>query len=319
MTDLDLEGVSAEKRESAEKELRSILRMFFGSEDPESIKSLIIAEDFASKVHNLSPRGEERKYNPVHGYGVAIAKTIPILEDNTLKFHIIIDGKICGTWMPEQYLWRLGIIGHELLHVHNDLWRSKTEGISWLFTEPSKKYERLYELAWIIWGEYFCEKSLGEAFFTTAKELGGHVTFDATLGHLETLKEHLVSLRSYLAENIRKFRKWKYTAEDILSTNGQRVLGILMLLAYVYPISEFDPLISDKVSEIENTDGYREFISKTWPTIHNILRRIYEEKDYDKAKQLLNQVASEIDKTLVICGLEIKDTEKGWWLEVHDI
>ena len=94
-------------------------------------------------------------------------------------------------------------------------------------------------------------------------------------------------------------------------------MSILELSAYVYATMDIFPDVKEKVSQIEQLDGWRIFIGDHWPAILSAMKEMYNQgKEY--SLDPIDRMADEMDKILRRCGLELRDATNGFYVEVHD-
>lgn len=317
MTQIILDGVDKNQKKTAETEIKRVLNAFF-SDRENPVDSIAITKRFQKTIQQfLKISGKEMTYDPHHEYGTACAKTIPYIKEGKLAFVIVLDGNLFGKWTDENYFSRIATLAHELIHVNDDMRRWTEIGTKEFFAEPKGKRGRLLHNAWIVWEEYKANRVVAEFFEDFAKEREGRVDYGFALGHAETLYNLLEDIQDYIKQSIRDFRYWKLTPTEICYRITSRICGILLLCAYTYALVDLSGELKERTEEIEKLEGYQFLLFNNWPKIHSILNKLYSNaKKY--LPELVNRIADEIDAIIQRCGLDMRDTEQGLWVDVHD-
>jgi len=305
------------ERDRIETEIGNALKVFFeGRKNP--VKRIVVAKDFNEIVKKFLGKSswEQRDYNQVHEYGVAVAKTMPEIQNGEISFNLIMDRRLFQRLDYVGRLDRMGTFIHEFTHMLDDKLRFDSVGKKGFDSVSKVKKEMLFHNAWVIWQEYHAERNVFEIFEAVRSE---KIEFEYTpkLDHLETLKEFLSSLQRFLQENISKFRNWQLTPEKICRLITKRVGDMLFLYAYVFALSDAVAKLEDRVAELDHLDGYR-FFSENLPQIHTLLLELYEKRNEYKP-ELVHQLGSLFDSILKKCGLEIEDATEGYQVKVNDI
>jgi hypothetical protein len=85
MVEYIVQGVDEAKKQEVVSALQSLVDPAF-HDNP--ISKVIVTRDFAEAVRQFVPVEAGEEYNPLHSYGTACAKTIPLISDD--HFHCVI-------------------------------------------------------------------------------------------------------------------------------------------------------------------------------------------------------------------------------------
>ena len=194
------DGVPPDLHTGIEEEIRVQLNSALGSRDPPMIGQFVVTLDFAGFVQRNSPYHSDRVYDPAHDHGIAVARTLPMMEEGELRFVVVIDARRLSL-ARENRIGRMAVYTHELRHVVDFQCRSTIDGHGWITDVPQQTEEILFENAWKIACEYSGERCAGELLAHVASKLDGTVAFGTTIGLLQTLGTLLSGLEDYLNDN----------------------------------------------------------------------------------------------------------------------
>jgi hypothetical protein len=146
MIEYELQGMTESNMQILQAELRSLIEPAFHDKNAR----IIVTPGFTATVRSFEPEESGEEYNPVHEYGTAFAKTIPLVRDDNLSFVIIFDARIFADLREQTVADRYAIVLHELVHVKNGLLKFASIGKDPFIRRPEKKWEILLENSWVI-------------------------------------------------------------------------------------------------------------------------------------------------------------------------
>lgn len=117
--------------------------------------TIIVTREFTTAVRQFIPIEAGEEYDPVHEYGTAMAKTIPLVRDHQLRFVIIFDSRIIAN---RTRLDRNTLVLHELVHVKNYLLKFESVGEEEFVHPRGDKLGMLLHNSQVIWEEYALAK-----------------------------------------------------------------------------------------------------------------------------------------------------------------
>lgn len=298
------------------KELEQMISKAF-EDDP--IAEVIVATDFGKAVVEHSPSGENARYDPVHDYGVAVAKTIPVSTDDELRFIIIFDVRLFADLSGIGSLVRNGKIVHEMVHVKNGLMRFRQLGKAAFIKIPKAKSETLVENAWRLWEEYDAERTVAEMIDSAAKLIGNvtRVDYNETLTFAEDTKTKIAEFGPFLTESLMKYRNWKLTIEELSYSFTSRVASVLILLGYVFAIAGVSEGVRQKILLIEESLNFEKYFAVGWTLIIQCLEEFYNDRMTYRA-DILQRIGEAIDAIWLACSLRITDHPAGFYVQVLD-
>lgn len=235
--EINTEGFRKGKKREAKKELRTLLRKVVRKQIAINV---IVTKDFQATVNRCLQ--EKRKvtipYDPKRSKGQAIAKTSPYISNGKLHFTLIIDGAIFGEWKVKEKISRSLTLGHEVVHIRDDILRFEEMGAE-AFEEPKTLQEVMFHLAHDIWMEYHAERIILDISKKLALEME-EITFDPTLSRtrIKDLKEIVREILPFLQNEIEDFRKSHSTIDDLWGTAYLRIREMLFFATYVAAISD---------------------------------------------------------------------------------
>ena len=231
MTEIRLDGVSNNQKAIAEEEIKSLLDNFF-SENENPVALIWIAKSFREAICSFHGNSS---YTPSHEYGTAAAKTMSMLNDGKLVFTLVFDGNVFGKWEKEKRIFRTSLLSHEFVHVADGYRQWLEEGTDKFFAKPVRYQESLLHNAWILWEEFDACRLVMEVLGKVAKEFGGKVHDDLSVGNAETLYTMLKDIRHFIDQRIRDYRLSELTLDQLQYQITSKVLWILILWAYTIP------------------------------------------------------------------------------------
>jgi hypothetical protein len=285
----------------------------------EFIADVVIASDFRAAVERVQGRSSAERYDPVHDYGRAIAKTIPALREGQISFSIVFDVGLFLTPRDEGFLDRQYFILHELGHVRNGAVKFKN------LPEPTpgtagNKAELQRENAWRVWEEYYSERNAAETIAGVCKAVspGAEVGFALTLEHADAVLAFLEGFGAFVRDRIRRFRYGQIDTTELASTVTGKIRAIVTQLAYVFALEGVNQRIADKVAQIEMHPEFQTFFRNGWQVMVAAMREWYQNKDTFRG-DLLERAAEGYGTILLSAGLEISDRPEGYYVRVRDV
>ncbi len=317
MVEYDVDDVSEDLREKVVGEL---LRIIGASDLDETIRKVVVAADFGEAVRNHLTGSEREAYNPVHQYGVAKGKTIPILDDDQLGFVIVLDARLFADMGAAKFLDRQYDVAHELSHVRNMFLRFQSAGELGPAQASRNKEQYLFEMAWDIWEEYRAERTAADwvrELVRTVSETA-ELGFNFTVGHADDVLRRLREFGPFLRENIPRYRLGLMDINELVAAVTSSIRDIVVILAYVYALRDFSDRIGEKVSEIEEDPSFLEFFGQRWGAIVRWFDELYEDKATYRP-DILTGVGATFDDILLASGMKMSDAEGAYRVEVLDV
>jgi hypothetical protein len=283
------------------------------------IDTIVVAADFQASAKKYLSLEEKESYNPIHDYGVAVAKTIPYRKDSDIGFAIIFDSRVFNPRAMNEIGMTMQL-SHELTHAKNGIIRFKAVGADRYFRKPNGKEEFLVENAWRLWEEYDAERFISEVLVTAVKSLSNEamVEFNHNLTLADDALAKLKDFEPFVEESIRRFRLWEIDINEITRSITSRIASIAILLAYVYALKESSEGIKQKVETIESNGAFTRFFRDNWRMIEENLSVYFQNRDLYNEK-LLGTIGAAYDGIIRESGLEFRNHDKGYCVEVKDL
>lgn len=316
MVEYELQGVDDTKKQQVLTMLQSLIDPVFHEK---IISRVIVTKDFAAVVRRFVPVEADEEYNPVHSYGTACAKTIPVISDGNLHCVIVFDAMVFVHMGEGMNLDSEATVIHELVHVKNNLLKFKSLGGD-AFKESHHKSGMLLHNASVIWEEYDAERQTAQRILAACNSVTppAIVRFNLAIGRGDDVLKMLEGFDGFIQESIRKFRNWQLDPTAITHLFTSKIVGILVVLSYVYALRGISDDVSAKITEIERNVGYVRFFSTEWGRILKCLENLYSDRNNYRL-DLLQEIAESYDRVLLTCGLETSDHEEGFFVNVKDV
>jgi hypothetical protein len=172
----------------------------------------------------------------------------------------------------------------------------------------------------VIWEEYDSERQVAQRIFAACKSVNQSaiVNFNLAVERADYILKELEGFDGFLQENIRKFRNWQLDPTAITHVITSKIIGILVVLSYVYALRGISDNVSAKITEVERNACYVKFFSKEWSGIVGCLENLYGDRIKYRS-DLLQTIAEAYDRILLTCGLDMSDHEQGFQVNVKDI
>jgi hypothetical protein len=297
-----------------QEELSKIIEDFFQDDKPSL--NIIVALSFEAAVRKFVPYETGVEYEANHGYGIAEAKTIPLLEDDHLRFVIIFDAKVFKDMSQLSFLGRCAIIIHELVHVRIDLLRFQAIGALSFFAHPHSKMEFARHNAVVFWEEYDVERTVAnllitaitKAFKSPKNEI---VQFTEIMGFADDILRDLQSYESILVESVQKFQDPAADYTRLTRSVTGMIVGILLRLAKVYAVGEVSEGVRSKISEIENDAAFGKYFAQCWGRILQQMREGYADREIYRS-DIIDRIASDYNDLLEQSGMFMEDAPTGF-------
>jgi hypothetical protein len=323
MVDYIIELDDQPRIEKLRSEISSLVDRFV-TDSSSQIEKIILAADFQNAVkENL--HGQENGYNPIHDYGIAVAKTIPYLSDNEPRYVIVFDLRIFNEVLGaqlESFVDRQSKVIHELIHIKNfKLLFNSLENPDDFLREPSGKSETMVVNAWRLWQEYDSERTVAEILddaIKAATSQSSTIDFNYSLRMADDALTRLNEIGPFIRDRIRRFRNWEIDINEISRTIPTRIAGICMLLAYAYAVRDVSPSMRNRIASIESNPNYTQFFRVGWEGILKRLSEYYDDRNTYRL-DLLRAIGEDYDAILLACGLEVSDAENGFYVSVRDV
>jgi hypothetical protein len=283
------------------------------------IDSVCVASDFQNSARRFLPEGERDSYNPIHDYGIAVAKTIPYQKNSELRFAIIFDSRVFNPRNMNEIDMTMKI-SHELTHVKNGVLRFQAVGPDRYFGNPKGKKEFLLENAWRLWEEYDSERFIAETVVAAVNSLSSDakVEFNHNLSLSDDAIAKLKEFEPFVEESVRRFRYWEIDVNEITLTITTRIASIAILLAYVYALEQSSEGIKQKIKTIESESSFVRFFGDHWTVIKDNLSKYFRNRDvYDET--LLEAIGVAYEGIIRDSSLEFRDHGEGYYVEVRDL
>jgi len=314
MVEILVDGVEQSKREVALKELESTLEHASQLQLP--IDKIIVAKDFRGTVRSYTGLLD---YEPTHEYGLAVAKALPVGKNSDLRFIVVLNGEVFGSWSPEMRLDRMKSLWHEFIHIRDMTRQAQAIGMDAFFSEPKNKRDALLQGSWNIWMEYNAERFLAESLVATIAEIG--VEYDLltdTAEYARRLGELLDDLRDYLNANIRDLRAGEVVFDKAVRRVTSRLTSVLILMAYVHSKIDLDARIKSSVLELRQKQNFLLFLSEDFDSIMRLLEELYV-RGGEYCEELLERMAGHLDSIYKRWGMQIQDVEEGLHIYLHPV
>lgn len=318
MLTIEVEGVTEDKRDTAEKEIKR----FFGpsvESDPEIDLAVLIPKDFDAKVTEVlqSERGVSLPYSARREEVIAVGKTIPLLRDGELSFVVIFNATALGRWEEELLGWRHLLYSHELSHVLDEILISRSMGIEKFLSEPETKREIFLRLAQNVYMEYRAERWSLETFQEILRDRGTEI--DATqTGHesyVDSFASLLQGLPDFVNDKITGFQYWRMTIDELWPLMYERLRGILVLAAFTSAHSDALDIAYPSMRALR-TDGRFHFFFEVWEQVERLLRDLASiDQDYDEDR--IWEIGELVSEFFNRCGVEVTDVPGGTYFSVH--
>ena len=314
MTEIILDGIAADRKTEAEAEIKKNLSNFF-SEADNPVKSVIATNSFREKVCEITGKAH---YDPMHEYGRAAGKTIPLRENGKLVFVLVFDAAIFGRWLPEEKIFRTVIFAHELNHAHYEYFVWKRIGTDAFFKEPEGFRGSIVHSASIIWQEYDSCRLVMTVLAETASQFKGTVQDTMTVGNTQQLYDTIKGMRSFAKQSIEDYGKGKMPLEKLGQAISSRANHAIILWAYTVPAVGIIEDVTKKYAEIEKLDDY-ELFSDGLKQILLLVEELYNRRN-EYLPDLIDRIADEIDLIYRKCGLTFTDLRNnGVYLSVGNV
>jgi len=315
MVEILLDGVEQSRRDVALKDFKRTLG--FLPELHHLIDKIVVASDFCSTIRLYT---RHLDYESIHEYGQAVGKTLPTREGNELRFVIVFDGKVFGSWAPERRLDRMKSLWHELAHVGDMTRQARAVGLDVFFSEPKSKRDALLKYCWNIWMEYNAERAYAESLTPAFSEtIGVEYDFLAdTMGYIRTLSEQIDGLRDYLNANIRNLEGGRVAFEEAVLRVNSRLNSILILMAYVLSIETLDAGVKSRVIELRQKQNFLLFLSEDFDSIACLLDRLFA-CGGEYREDLLQNMGGHIDSIYRKCGMHVKDLDGTYHINLYPV
>ncbi len=313
MTEFEI-GLHGEK---AEEILVSLDRLVQESGLEHAIQKVIVTPDFAEAVKASLPEEKGESYDPVHDYGVAMGKTIPLFIDGHLQYVIVFDTRVFeGEGVSRLIAMRYYVI-HELSHVKNGLVRHESTG--WDPTTDRHEGEFLLENAWSIWEEYRAERTAAEIILDAVKAAAqgaeAEITPSFTLDFVEDVLRRLDEFGPILSEALVNYHGKETEIQEFSFLITSRLASIAILLAYVFALDSVSEQIKRGIARILENSNFRKYFSRGWGIIVENLEEMYADKS-NYRENILRKIGSGYEQILRDCGLQITPIPSGYYVRV---
>lgn len=316
MVEYVVHEVDEDKKQQVVSMLQSLIDPAF-RDNP--ISKVIITRDFAETVRQFVPVEAGEEYNPIHLYGTACAKTIPLVSDDHFHCVIVFDAAVFAHLGEGTNLDSEATVIHELVHVKNDLLKFNSLGKG-AFQESHHKSGMLLHNASVIWEEYDSERQVAQRIDAACKSVNPSavVNFSLAVERADYALKELGGFCAFLQENIWKFRNWQLDPTRLTHLITSKIIGILVVLSYVYALQGISETVTTKIAEVERNTCYIHFFSAEWSRILGCLQSLYSDRKNYRT-DLLQEIAEAYDSILLTCGLDISDHGEGFNVNVKDI
>lgn len=313
-----VDGVTAEKRDIAKKELHNHFQVLGDIVEPVPI-TIHVSMDFDQTVDSILQEkcGSEYRYSSKRDQVIAVAKTISYPLDNNIGFTIVFDGAVFGQWEEQQHIARLMFFSHELIHVIDEVRLFHHLGANSFFSEPTTVEDTMFRLAHDIWVDYHAERFSIESLEKAVTELDSqaNITYELHEGYTKSFVESVKTLPKFLAKEIHDFKTWRTTINEFWSKVYLRLRETLILASFITAHSDALGKTNAETKEMKENESYLFFFER-WNAIHSQLQSLYTSKDRFE-QGILTEVSATLVSIFEHCGITLSNVENGIYVAVN--
>lgn len=325
-TEINVEGVTAGRREAAVEEIRWFLRVLGRVSKKAKIERVVIAKDFDDTINRLSSvhKAHGIEYKAQRRSVRAAAKVLVHIENDVMSFSLVFDGKAFGSWKEGAKGLRFEKFLHELSHIVLYDARFERVGTANFYPNENTAEGVCLSLALITRDEYTVDRvvdKLCREFLTDEHHQPVHL---AKLHMAEgvdfrvVLAELMGEMPNFIRQNVRDFKLWRKTIEVLwpeILQYFEELLTVFAHCAATYDrLKEWGQILVD----ISATEAYKEFLSGHLERIHEEWQKWFSEPHYDEAGSL-DVIQNQIREIFRNCGLTLTNVPDGIYVSVDFI
>lgn len=324
-TDINIEGVIAQKRDEAINEIREYLTILFNGFSAEvKISKVIVASDFERTINDLwsSLKDYGIEYEAKRYSVTAVGKILHNIENSDISFTVVIDGKHIGNWEDMARATRFELFMHEFMHAFIDHNRFKRMGIDG-FTRDINTIEGVCFTLALSRDEYIvdsyvdmlCKKSLTDV----NKEPVGlnRLNLERGINYFEIFMQLLNDMPEFVRTNIMEFKTYKKDIVGFWHIISSFVDELLTVFAHLTGSQGREEDWEKKGEEISNTEAYKKFLVGHLKNIYSEWMNYFSD-GYDEVKSL-EIIQNEIKEIFQNCGLTFSNKDEGIYITVDFI
>lgn len=325
-TEINVEGVVAERKEAAVEEVRWFLRVLDRVSKKAKIERVIIAKDFDATINRLSSvhKAYGIEYKAQRRSVRAAAKVLVHIENDNISFSLVFDGNTFGNWEASAKGLRFEKFLHELSHIALYDTRFEKVGTERFYANENTAEGVCFSLALTTRDEYVVDRvvdKLCQEFLTDEHHQPVHL---AKLHMAEgvdfrvVLAELMGKMPGFIRQNVRDFKLWRKTIEALWPEILQFLEELLTVFAHCAAtydgLKEWGQIFAD----ISATEAYRAFLRGHLERIHEEWQKWFSEPHYDEAGSL-DVIQNRIREIFRNCGLTLTNVSDGIYVSVDFI